>query len=131
MAVIWVFSWTEFERGWGQRPDGYSLHATESAGLEYLRSHLERQPKGAVPDEYDQADTDKPIAYEAHEALAYYLRQKDDGSLRLGRSDWVQSKTQTGTRKGELRAGALLASVEKLYLEAQAQSAIKKRQPKL
>lgn len=48
--------WTESERGWGQRPDGVSLHRSKEAAAAYIEEYWDRMPprgpKGEVPDEY-------------------------------------------------------------------------------
>lgn len=47
--------WTESERGWGQRPDGYSLHKTSEDRTKFIvefNSHLPVE----VPDEYSFAN---------------------------------------------------------------------------
>lgn len=55
--VVWLQSWEESEAGWGQRPDGYSLHLTHKAakkyGSEFMKAQAERLGK-AVPSEYDR-----------------------------------------------------------------------------
>jgi hypothetical protein len=43
--------WLESERGWGTRPDGYSLHLTEADRQAYIKAYRAKMP-GAVPDEY-------------------------------------------------------------------------------
>lgn len=43
--------WDESERGWGVRPDGYSLHLTEAHRKEFVREYWDRMPD-EVPDEY-------------------------------------------------------------------------------
>lgn len=43
--------WEESERGWGCRPDGFSLHKDAAAHAAYVAQCMERLPD-AVPDEY-------------------------------------------------------------------------------
>ena len=45
--------WEESERGWGSRPDGYSLHINESQRLEFIKNYWASVPK-EVPDEYSR-----------------------------------------------------------------------------
>lgn len=52
MRVI-VQRWEESERGWGVRPDGYSLHPSEEARAKYVREYWAEQPD-QVPDEYSR-----------------------------------------------------------------------------
>ncbi len=52
MKVI-VQKWEESERGWGVRPDGYSLHRTEEDRAAYVKAHWDSLPDEA-PDEYSR-----------------------------------------------------------------------------
>jgi len=45
--------WEESERGWGTRPDGYSLHLTEEARKSYIEDYWASMPD-EVPDEYSR-----------------------------------------------------------------------------
>lgn len=54
---VFVLEGTEYERGWGQRPDGYVLFKDEEAADEYLRKiDQERRDAQFVPDEYTSYD---------------------------------------------------------------------------
>lgn len=46
--------WEESERGWGCRPDGFSLHLTDEDRLKYIKEYWDRQPDGPAPDEYSR-----------------------------------------------------------------------------
>jgi len=50
--------WTETEAGWGQRPDGYSLHLTREDSETYVKDYWnkmpDRGPNGEVPYEYSR-----------------------------------------------------------------------------
>lgn len=56
MYAAYVVYWTEFERGWGQRPDGETVHkdkATAEAYIaDYWKREKERNAGGGVPDIY-------------------------------------------------------------------------------
>lgn len=45
--------WEESERGWGVRPDGYSLHKTVGDCQKYIKEYWAGMPS-AVPDEYSR-----------------------------------------------------------------------------
>jgi len=49
--------WLESERGWGFRPDGYSLHLTEEDRKSYIKAYWDRMPD-QVPDEYSRPSGD-------------------------------------------------------------------------
>jgi hypothetical protein len=50
--------WEESERGWGVRPDGFSLHFSLEEHAMFLAAYYEnekkRNPSGEVPDEYSR-----------------------------------------------------------------------------
>lgn len=49
--------WTESEQGWGQRPDGYSLHLSLDS-VKKMRADLTESRKGtSTPHEYDHPET--------------------------------------------------------------------------
>ena len=49
--------WLESERGWGIRPDGFSLHVSREALEKYLkRDQEEKNQTYGVPDEYSRPD---------------------------------------------------------------------------
>ena len=45
--------WEESERGWGVRPDGFSLHVDQTELSRYLREYT-KDRTGPAPDEYDR-----------------------------------------------------------------------------
>jgi hypothetical protein len=47
--------WEESERGWGTRPDGFSLHLSYGGLAAYIRRHWDSLPDEA-PDEYERPD---------------------------------------------------------------------------
>ena len=47
--------WEESERGWGCRPDGYSLHLNEADCKRYIKEYWDKMPNEA-PDEYSRPD---------------------------------------------------------------------------
>lgn len=55
---VWCQKWEESERGWGTRPDGFSLHLTKEDLDAFIRAYWDRMPKSYVPDEYSRPDGD-------------------------------------------------------------------------
>lgn len=53
-----IVHWVEFERGMGQRPDGFSIHSDVNECLKYVEEYWKRMPKD-TPDEYE-APTSPP-----------------------------------------------------------------------
>ena len=63
MANLWMFTWTEYERGWGQRPDGCSIHATREDALQFVKDYWAKERAsdgGVVSDEYSREDSKEP-----------------------------------------------------------------------
>lgn len=74
MNVVWLQSWEESEAGWGQRPDGFSLHLTaaEDAKL-YSDDFMENQREmlgDKTPAEYDRPAGRPYEVYVSDETLA-------------------------------------------------------------
>ena len=53
MKTVICQRWEESERGWGVRPDGYSLHLTSKDAETYVKKYWDSMPKG-IPDEYSR-----------------------------------------------------------------------------
>lgn len=53
MPKVIVQKWEESERGWGTRPDGYSIHRNEAERKTYCEEYWKRMPASA-PDEYSR-----------------------------------------------------------------------------
>lgn len=60
--TAWVQPWEESERGWGVRPDGYTLHLERADADLFLNAmrkrEMEGQPADYVPDEYTRPACD-------------------------------------------------------------------------
>lgn len=54
MITVVKQNWEESERGWGIRPDGYSLHLTEEDRKAFIKEYWDDQPSGEAPDEYSR-----------------------------------------------------------------------------
>lgn len=48
--------WTESERGWGARPDGFTLHLTEEDRVQFVQKHWGDRQQESVPDDYSYPD---------------------------------------------------------------------------
>ena len=53
MKTVVVQKWEESERGWGVRPDGYTIHLTEADRKAFIKAYWDRMPY-EVPDEYSR-----------------------------------------------------------------------------
>ncbi len=52
MFALYATKWTEYERGWGQRPDGITLFEDRSTGEKHIEEHYAKRGNGPAPDEY-------------------------------------------------------------------------------
>ena len=75
--------WEESERGWGTRPDGYSLHACETELKMFIAEYWQRLPD-EVPDEYSRPDG-TPFWCAIDEATALKIEQSENGIRSYGR----------------------------------------------
>jgi hypothetical protein len=55
MNTVLLETWTESERGWGQRSDGCSLHKNKDDYQKYVEKYWEGMPS-ETPDEYSRPD---------------------------------------------------------------------------
>lgn len=101
MSALVCQKWEESERGWGQRPDGYSLHVSEADRAEYVRAYWARMP-AAVPHEYSRpCGTPYDVEEgEVSEEVLSAVRASDLGKRYFGGAypgsggtdGWIQSK---------------------------------------
>lgn len=73
--IAYAQEWTEYERGWGARPDGYSLHPTREAAVEFARAYTADRT-GPAPDEYS-APEGQPFAVQVAEGVELDFGDKD------------------------------------------------------
>jgi hypothetical protein len=60
LTQVILQEWEESERGWGQRPDGVSLHLSMEDLELFIKEYWEMQPD-FVPDEYSRpANSSRP-----------------------------------------------------------------------
>lgn len=55
--VLHVLQWDETERGWGNRPDGFSVHGSAEEMEAYVAAYWAKMPS-KVPDEYSRPCSD-------------------------------------------------------------------------
>ena len=82
-------TWTESEAGWGQRPDGCSIHLQKEDVDVYVKEYWDTMPK-EVPDEYSRPDSN------AREVVVsdklYKEIKKTKNGLRLWQSELREKK---------------------------------------
>jgi hypothetical protein len=90
--------WEESERGWGTRPDGYTLHLTDEHRRQFVQKHWDSYSDGAAPDEYSRP-CGEPYQCQATEEVYQELRQRGGNRWYLdndypepdGSDGWIQS----------------------------------------
>lgn len=107
---LYVMEWYESERGWGRRPDGYSLHISREAFDEHMQKHWKLMPATA-PDEYEAPEWQHPQLVESPEDLAALVEKH--GTLRLPHRWVALGKDGLAMLAPELAADAQAALVEK------------------
>lgn len=69
MATAYRVNWTEYERDWGMRPDGSTLHKDKATAEQYIKDYWDRMPdrgpNGEVPDEYSAPGEPHPVTVDA------------------------------------------------------------------
>lgn len=59
---VYAVEWTEFERGWGQRPDGVSLHKSKEDAEKYVKDYDKKHNnEPTAPDCYSKWSTPKLV----------------------------------------------------------------------
>lgn len=91
MKAALLVTWSESERGWGQRPDGASLHLSQQDVKAYVRAYWEEEkrnnPDGGVPHEYSRPDVERGRLVLVDDALHQRLAENQHG-LRLWQRDY-------------------------------------------
>lgn len=92
MATVWCVQWEESERGWGVRPDGFSLHLTQKKAKDYVKQFMEQQRHyfeeelgpDVVPEEYTRPASE-PYQVRVGDGMVKRLKaKKNNGSLLFG-----------------------------------------------
>lgn len=92
--VGYLVTWTEYESGWGCRPDGASLHLTQDDVKKFIKKYWDGMPK-EVPYEYSKANSDNGTLVIISKKLHDQLKRKE--SLR-----WWQYELHDLYNKGEI-----------------------------
>lgn len=82
-------NWEESERGWGTRPDGFTLHLTKEDREAFINGYLDRQKKyneehlgpGITPDEYTRVAGEPRLISVSDEIYQSLMASKDDHGM--------------------------------------------------
>ncbi len=84
-------TWTESESGWGNRPDGGSLHLTKDDYEKFVKMHWEsekkRNPSGNTPYEYTRQDQNPKAVYVSDKLYNLLLKEKKKHGIWLFQSE--------------------------------------------
>lgn len=97
-------AWLESERGWGTRPDGYSLHLNEKDRKAFIEDYWQGMPDQA-PDEYSKPDGSPYLCdidektYQKVSASKNGVRFFDTPPVNSGDAGWSGSAVRSARRK--------------------------------
>ena len=77
MKVVWVQKWEESERGWGTRPDGYSMHAFKVDVKTFAIDYWDSMPD-SIPAIYSRP-CGYPFVAEVDDRYAEEVNASDNG----------------------------------------------------
>ena len=86
--------WEESERGWGVRPDGFSLHLSHDGLRKYIKEYWDGMPDEA-PDEYSRPSG---TPYEVGVAEEVVVKIERNGGLRYYSNQYLGSGGADGRR---------------------------------
>lgn len=82
MFPVVVQKWEETERGWGTRPDGWTMHLTEEDRTAFCKAFWDREkksnPSGVAPDEYSR-ESGSPYIMDVNEETYEKIRASKNG----------------------------------------------------
>jgi len=106
VPLIWCQQWEESERGWGTRPDGYTLHMTKQDAKDFAQRFMDSQRQSfedrgidGVPDEYTRPCGEPYEILPTHEQ--YRKLQSKTGKENQGL--WFQERAPDGGGPGTWR----------------------------
>jgi hypothetical protein len=83
--------WIESERGWGQRPDGVSLHLTLDDVKDYVKAYWETMPN-TVPYEYSKP-VGKPTLVRVNDSVYEAVKSGKNGR-RYWQHEWREMNAE-------------------------------------
>jgi len=95
-----VQKWEESERGWGTRPDGYSIFLSETAHRAYMQAFSDKQQADyartkTVPEEYTRPDGEAYLA-DVDEETYNKLKASPNGVLSFNSNNYPGSGGKSG-----------------------------------
>lgn len=84
-------TWTESESGWGQRPDGCSIHLTKEDYKKYVDKYWAGMPN-SVPDEYERPDSNLREIVLSEKLFKELKSKKSKNGIRLWQTQFRELK---------------------------------------
>lgn len=97
--AVYAVQWTEYEAGWGNRPDGLTLHRNLETAKKYISDYWAKQPDGPAPDEYSAPSDPKLMEVSAEIAAIV----SNAGSIWANHRGWTVDENlirQNATKVG-------------------------------
>lgn len=86
--VLFLVEETEFEAGWGQRPDGFACFLTKAEGDAYVLAQHAKHRGGPTPENYSVFDSRG--YFDAHPTWIEAVTKAKE----KGREIWIRSKRE-------------------------------------
>jgi len=84
--MAYQVDWTEYERGWGSRSDGSTLHKDEDTAKKFIDDFYDKQERKFVPDEYDRPSD--PFIVEINEEIEEALERSGSIWIKFAGCGW-------------------------------------------
>lgn len=101
--LFWVQKWLESERGFGCRPDGYTLHIKREDIDAFLKDMREREmkgmPAGYVPDEYSRPDGQPYLTNIKDRKLMNQIKKSNNGIWGPGGNNYPPPANEDSVEK--------------------------------
>lgn len=89
VRTVLAQDWEESERGWGTRPDGFTLHLTSEAHQAYVKDYYLRNNNRAVtPDEYTRVCGDPKMVQVSEKIYKKLVKHKAKNGLWGSGASW-------------------------------------------
>jgi len=101
MKRVVIVDWTEYERGWGCRPDGVSVHLSVEDARAYAEAYNQTYNNApSAPDEYSMPEIESMGIAEVSDELWEELRDLRSRTLEGLRELWEEKEPQEWRKFG-------------------------------
>ena len=75
--IFWIQKWEESERGWGSRPDGYTIHKVKE-DINFMLANMRKKEE-----ERGYSETNPPDEYTRPDGRPYQAEIQDEAIIKL------------------------------------------------